>query len=99
MEIKSTLAFGKSACFPTVYSERAVKQLREISKLLDEGYRACYLLISLNPQVKKVSINSEIDDFYQVFAECVSKGMQYGAFSLRINNQKPEIYSKIQIDV
>ena len=99
VEIKSTLAFGKNACFPTVYSERAIKQLREISKLLDDGYCACYLLISLNPEVKRITINSEVDDFYRVFVECVSKGMHCDAFSIRINNQKPEIYSKIQIEI
>ncbi|MCR0327051.1 DNA/RNA nuclease SfsA [[Clostridium] innocuum] len=97
IEIKSTLAFGDSACFPTVYSERAVKQLKEISKLLDEGYLACYMLVSLNPQVKKVVINREVDDFYQAFVECVNKGMLYSAFSIQIKNQKPEIRSKIEI--
>mgnify|MGYP000805719294 FL=1 len=35
IEIKSTLAFSKESVFPTVYSERAVNQLKEISRLLD----------------------------------------------------------------
>lgn len=97
VEIKSLLAFGESACFPTVYSERAVKQLREISKLLDEGYKACYILVSLNPEVKRIAINQEVDDFYRVFCECANKGMSYSAFSIQIKNQKPEIHSRIQI--
>jgi DNA-binding sugar fermentation-stimulating protein len=97
IEIKSTLAFGRKASFPTVYSERAVKQLREISNLLDEGYRVCYILVSLNPQVKEISVNTQVDDFFQAFLECVKKGMSYSAFSVRLNNQKPEIYSRIQI--
>ncbi|QAT42754.1 DNA/RNA nuclease SfsA [Aminipila luticellarii] len=99
VEIKSTLAFGESACFPTVYSERAVKQLKEISKSLDEGYRVCYILVSLNPQVKKIAINRKVDDFYRAFRECVDKGMLCSALSIQIKNQKPEIHSRIEITI
>ena len=48
-----------------MYSERAVKQLKEISRLLDEGYRACYILVSLNPSVKEIVINAEVKDYYK----------------------------------
>lgn len=99
VEIKSTLAFEREACFPTVYSERAVKQLREISRLLDEGYKACYMLVSLNSKVKKITINKQVEDFYVAFLECVSKGMLYCAFSVKLVNQKPEIYSKIDVEL
>lgn len=97
VEIKSTLAFEQEAVFPTVYSERAVKQLRKISALLDEGYNACYILVSLNPSVQQIRINEAIDDFHQAFLECVQKGMAYRAFSIRLHNYQPELYSKITI--
>ena len=58
-----------------MYSERAVKQLKEISRLLDEGYRACYILVSLNPSVKEIVINAEVKDYYNTFMECIEKGM------------------------
>lgn len=99
IEIKSTLAFSRSACFPTVYSERALKQLKEIFQLLDEGYRACYILVSLNPTVKEISINKQIGDFYQAFLDCVNKGMTYCAFSVRLIDHKPEIYSRIKLTI
>ncbi|WP_444643232.1 DNA/RNA nuclease SfsA [Caproiciproducens sp. R1] len=95
VEVKSILAFDKEASFPTVYSERAVKQLREISKLLDAGYNACYMLVSLNPKVKRIAINNGIEDFYQLFSECVNKGMTYYAVSVRLVEQEPELYSRI----
>lgn len=99
IEIKSTLSFSKKSTFPTVYSERAVKQLTEISCLLDEGYRACYILVSLNPSVKEITINSEIEDYYKEFMKCIEKGMTYCAFSIRLYEQTPELYAKIKITI
>lgn len=99
IEIKSTLSFSKKSTFPTVYSERAVKQLTEISRLLDEGYRACYILVSLNPSVKEITINSEIEDYYKEFMKCIEKGMTYCAFSIRLHEQTPELYAKIKITI
>lgn len=99
IEIKSTLSFSKEAVFPTVYSERSVKQLKEISRLLDDGYRACYILVSLNPCVKEIIISSEVEDYYKIFMECVEKGMTYCAFSVRLREQIPEIYNKIKVTI
>lgn len=99
IEIKSTLSFSKESIFPTVYSERSVKQLNEISQLLDEGYHACYILVSLNPCVKEIVINSEIEDYYKIFMDCVEKGMTYCAFSVRLCEQIPELYAKIKVSI
>ena len=96
IEIKSTLSFSKESVFPTVYSERAVKQLKEISRLLD---RACYVLVSLNPCVKEIVINSKVEDYYKTFVECVEKGMAYCAFSVRLREQAPELYAKIKVTI
>ena len=99
IEIKSTLSFSKESVFPTVYSERAVKQLKEISRLLDEGYRACYVLVSLNPCIKEIVINSEVEDYCRIFKECVEKGMTYRAFSVRLREQIPELYAKVKVTI
>lgn len=99
IEIKSFLSFSGTAIFPSVYSERAIKQLKQISRLLSEGYRVCFILISLCTKVKKVSINSEIEDFYSLFLECVSKGMTYSALSIRLTESKIEINSKVEMNI
>lgn len=99
IEIKSTLSFSKESVFPTVYSERAVKQLKEISRLLDEGHHACYVWVSLNPCVKEIVINSKVEDYYKAFMECVEKGMTYCAFSVRLREQVPELYAKIKVTI
>lgn len=97
IEIKSILSFEKNAFFPTIYSERAINQLRKISQLLDEGYRVCYLFISLNPKVKELRISEDISGFYSAFDECVNKGMVVRAYSLRMINECLEIHSRIPI--
>lgn len=99
IEIKSTLAFSRKSTFPTIYSERSIKQLKDISRLLDEGYRACYVLVSLNPSVKEIVINTEMEEYYNIFIECVEKGMTYCAFSVRLCEQIPELYAKIKVTV
>lgn len=99
IEIKSTVSFSRESIFPTVYSERAVKQLKEISHLLDEGYHACYILVSLNQSVKEIAINKQVEDYYRAFMECVKKGMTYCAFSVRLHEQIPEIYARIKVAV
>lgn len=99
IEIKSTLSFSREAIFPSVYSERAIAQLKQISLLLDKGYKACYILVSLNPSVKEIAVNKQLDDFYDAFMECVDKGMSYCGFSICLKEQSPELYSKIKIKI
>ena len=99
IEIKSTLSFSRESVFPTVYSERAVVQLKEISRLLDEGYSACYVLVSLNPNVKEIIINSQVEDYYTAFVECIKKGMTYCSFSVRLCDQIPELHTKIKVTI
>ncbi len=99
MEIKSLLAFEKRATFPTVYSERAVKQLEQLSALLSQGYSVCFIMISLSTTVKEISINRGVEDFYKLFMECVNKGMQYKGFSLQLKNGEMEIHSTIELNI
>lgn len=97
IEIKSILAFEKVAKFPTIYSERAINQLHSILKLLDRGYKVCYIFISMNPIVRKVIINRSIIEFYNLFMECISKGMKCCGYSIRLKYDTYNINSKIEI--
>lgn len=99
IEIKSILTFSREATFPAMYSERAIKQLKEISKLLDKGYHACYVLVALSPSIREITINRVLKDYYNIFIECIQKGMTYCAFSVRLHNYTPEIHSKIKVNV
>lgn len=96
IEIKSILSLEKEALFPSIYSERAINQLKEIRSLLDAGYRACYVLVSLNSGVEKVAINRSIADYYKLFQECVNKGMVCYAASIRLDAEmRPQLYKRI----
>lgn len=96
IEVKSILSLEKEASFPSIYSERAINQLKEIRNLLDAGYRACYILVSLNFGVEKVSINHSITDYYNLFQECVSKGMMCYATSIKLDAEmRPRLYKRI----
>ena len=56
-EIKAIIDFSDKAIFPSVYSERAIKQLIEIEKLLDNGYCCYYEIISLNPLINDIEFD------------------------------------------
>ena len=97
IEIKCSLAFEKVAVFPSVYSERSIQQLMEISALLDAGYKACYIFACLNPYVKAVRINQEIPQFCNAFNDCVRKGMIVNAFSIKLIDLIPQVQSRIEV--
>lgn len=97
IEIKSILSFDKKALFPTIYSQRAIDQLIKIKQLLNNGYKVCYLFVSLSPYVQQVEINSEIHEYYNLFKKSVSNGMMVRGYSLNIKDNIPIIHSKLQI--
>jgi len=97
IEIKSSLAFEKEAVFPSVYSERSIKQLTEIASLLDAGYNACYIFASLNPYIKTIRINQDIPEFCNALNYCISKGMTVHAYAIKLVEAKPLIQSEIEV--
>jgi DNA-binding sugar fermentation-stimulating protein len=85
IEVKSLISMDASACFPTVYSERAINQLKLLLDLLHRGYNACYLIISLNPYVKEVLVDIESEQC-KLLRECISHGMMVKGFSCRLKD-------------
>ena len=99
IEIKSILCFEKIAYFPTVYSERGVKQLFKLSSLLDQGYKICYIFVSLNPYVTTIKLNHNTADYTKVFRECISKGMKCYGFTMKLKNAVPVLCSQIPTQI
>lgn len=99
VEIKSILSFDKNATFPTVYSQRAIDQLAKLIKLLDKGYKVCYIFVSLNSGVKEVKINKEIDEYHNLFIDCLNKGMVLKGYVLKFKNSEAKIYSELSVIV
>ena len=87
IEIKSVISTQACALFPTVYSERTLKQLQQLRELMRDGYHACFCIISLNPYVKTIELNTTTD-FYKELQECIAEGMQLRAFSCRLKDER-----------
>lgn len=96
VEIKSVISISKQTLFPTVFSERSLKQLAKLKDLLNEGYRICYMIVSLNPYVKTVTISKETS-FFSELSDCLKQGMFLSAYSCRLEKGKILINRKIQI--
>lgn len=85
IEVKSVLSLDPVALFPTVYSERSIKQLVELRELLANGYNVHYCIVSLNPYINSIQLlrNSK---FYPELKACVSLGMTVGGYACRFQN-------------
>ncbi len=85
VEIKSILSSTDEAIFPTVYSERTQEQLKYIQKLLSEEYKVYFIIVSLNPYLKKILIDAKTP-FYTELCKCLKKGMRIKAYTSCLNN-------------
>lgn len=97
VEIKSIITEKSIAHFPTVHSERANNQLKHILELINKGYRVAYCFVSLNPYVKEIIVNNTELEYYNLFKECVKKGMLFFGEALEIKNGQPAIKKTIHI--
>lgn len=96
LEIKSLITTDKEALFPTVYSERALKQYKQLFSLMDKGYSVNYFIVSLNPYVKAIRINKE-SEFYNYYCVGKNKGITFRAFSCRLVDEHPVIDKEIPV--
>lgn len=97
IEIKSIISFDKNAIFPTVFSERANRQLENLQRLLVKGHRVCYIFVSMCSCVEGIQINDQQEDYYRLFKECINHGMIVSAISLYIKNGAPYVKSRINL--
>lgn len=92
IEVKSILSFQKTAIFPTVQSERSNRQLMQLSSLLDEGFKVCYLFVSFNHCIKEIQINDAIEEYTRLFDMCLQKGMTVYGITTRMKDGRPIIH-------
>ena len=98
IEIKAVLTNNKSALFPSVFSERSLYQLKEISILLDKGYKAHYIFVSLNPYTDSIKIDTNTK-FYNELYKCINKGLTLSAYSITCKNNEICIKKRINIKI
>ena len=96
VEIKSVLSSNDKAVFPTVYSERTQNQLKSIQEMLDKGYKVAFIIVSLNPYIKKITIDKGTE-FYAELTKCLKKGMEFRAYTSQLCSYEIEIKKQIPL--
>lgn len=96
IEVKSVIALGNTAVFPTVYSERSQAQLTTIYNLLACGYKAALFIVSLNPYITSISVDPAAPLFQEI-QQNVAAGMICKAFSCRLSDAGPIINREITL--
>lgn len=99
IEIKSLLSFDEVAFFPSIDSERRIKQLSDLSALLQGGFRVAYFLVSLNPKVHEIQISTEDEAFTSLFRECVERGMIVRGIAVKLRKGRPTIDRMIPVSI
>lgn len=97
VEIKSIISTKEPAIFPTVYSERTINQLKQIQQLLLNGYRVCFMIVSLHPYVKNVTIDRSTE-FYSELSKCLEVGLIVKAYTSRVENDVIKIDKEIGVN-
>ena len=96
IEIKSVLSSTDTAVFPTVYSERTQNQLKIIQEMLDKGYKVAFIIVSLNPYIKKITIDKNTE-FYTELTQCIERGMDIRAYTSHLKDYEIEIKKQIPL--
>ena len=96
IEVKSVLASNKKAVFPTVYSERTQHQLVRIQELLRNGYKVCFLIVSLNPYLESVELDKNTV-FYSEIIKCIDSGLNVKAYTSFLDCEKIKIKKEIPV--
>ena len=96
VEIKSVLSENDEAVFPTVFSERTQNQLKSIQEMLDNGYKVVFIIVSLNPYIKKLTIDISTE-FYLELTRCIEKGMEIRAYTSHLKDYEIEIKKQIPL--
>lgn len=97
VEVKSVISTSCIAKFPTVFSERTIHQLSMIEALLSEGFKASFIIVSLNPYVKEIHLLEETECFNWL-KRCCSYGLILKGFVCQLTaDGKPHIKKEIPI--
>lgn len=96
VEVKSIISLNDNAIFPTVYSERTLKQLDLILNMLKKGYKVCFILVSLHPYVKSIRIDTN-SEFYTELDKCMKAGLVLKAYTCRLQSDAILIDKEINI--
>ena len=97
IEVKSVISTSDIAKFPTVFSERTLHQLDLIENLLLEGYKASFIIVSLNPYVKEIHLLENAECCTHI-RRCCDQGLILKGYTCQLSaNGEPQIRKEIPI--
>lgn len=96
VEIKGIIASRRTVSFPSVYSERAIEQLKKIKEILRMGVRVVYIITSLSPMVKKIVLDYHFKKYHQLLNECIELGMEIRSFSLKFEGSEIKYNNRVK---
>ncbi len=96
IEVKSIISTKDIGIFPTVFSERTMKQLKLLYGFLKNGYNVCFVIASLNPYLKSIEIKQDTA-FYPEFLKCIDAGMTVKAYACKLEDD--EVIIKAQLPI
>lgn len=99
IEVKTVISDLPTALFPSIHSERAIKQLESISNLLGKGYHAYLFILALTPSIKKIVISNQEKEFLNILDICCQKGLIIHGFNLKISGGIANINNKIPVEI
>ncbi len=97
IEVKSVISMSSTARFPTVFSERTLRQLNDIETMLYKGYKAYFFIVSLNPYVREIRLLNDTE-CYDHLVRCKNKGLALRGFACQLSTDgEPYIKKEIPI--
>lgn len=97
IEVKSVISTFSTAKFPTVFSERTLRQLDDIEDMLYKDYKAYFFIISLNPYVREIRLLKDTE-CYDHLKRCINKGLVLRGFACQLSiTGEPYIKKEIPI--
>ncbi|WP_294189345.1 DNA/RNA nuclease SfsA [uncultured Clostridium sp.] len=88
---------SKQVIFPSVFSKRAIEQLKILLELMKEGKKVTYIYVSLSPTVEQIFINEDDIEYYTLLKECVKNGMQLIGLRSYFQNEEIVICENVSI--
>ena len=64
--------------------------------MLDKGYKVVFIIVSLNPYIKQITIDKN-SDFYDEISKCMQKGMILKAYSSHLVDYHINVKKEIQL--
>jgi len=96
IEVKSIISTKTTVGFPSIFSPRAIRQLKALKQYLEVGKPVCYIIVSLNPYTRSIFVD-KTTPFYTVFEECLSLGMTVLGVSCQIVNEQLSIKKMLKV--